>query len=138
MVSVRFSLRKTELVIGVVSIILTATFLCLGLRGYTAGMVSLLMAAYAFTVIRRRKEHVFYDKNMFLYALSLFSRLFAYTALIFIASAYPKYDVIYYVSSFICLIYAVLAYINNRQSGEPLSMYLYFQVLTVFFILVRY
>ena len=138
MVSVRFSLRKTELVIGVISIVLTATFLCLGLREYIAGMLSLLMVAYAFMMIRRRKEHVFYDKNMFLYALSVFSRLFAYTALIFIASVYPKYDVIFYISSFICLIYAVLAYINNNQSGEPLSMYLYFQVLVIFFILIRY
>ncbi len=132
------SLVKIEAIIGLLSVILASIFLYIDKRGYIPIILSIMIIVYSIIMISKRKEHVYYNNNIFMYAFSLFCKLFAYIALIFIVCSYPKYDLIYYISSILFMIYGVLAYINNKQGREILSIYIYFQVLTIFFTLIRY
>ncbi len=128
-------LIRAEVILGLISIILTSILLATGKEGYISILLSLASIGLLIVSITKREEHAYWGNNTLMYIFSLFCKLFVYIALIFILLSYPWYDLIAFIAVFLCVAYAILAQIFNKESNEILSIYLYSQVLVVFFML---
>ena len=128
------SLHLIELIFGVVYLITNIILARYQKFGILSMFSSLMIIAFAVLMIIFRKRHVYFKLKPAMFFFSLYYKLFALGALIFIFANYTMKDVISIVLVAICILYMIFAYIVKKQYNEMFNAYVYWQIVTLFFL----
>lgn len=126
------SLVKMELGFGLLNLALCMLFANLNMYGFLTLSSSLVLILFIISYIKMREKHVYFKEKPLLFALSLFYKIYAYFATVFILNEYPGRDIVVLILIILTVVYMVLSYINQKQYKEMLNAYLYFQYLILF------
>lgn len=126
------SLVKMELAFGIVNLALCMLFANLNMYGFLTLSSTVVLILFIISYIKMREKHVYFKKKPLLFALSLFYKIYAYFAAVFILNDYPGRDIVVLILMILTVVYMVLSYINQKQYKEMLNAYLYFMYVSIF------
>lgn len=126
------SLVKMELAFGIVNLALCMLFANLNMYGFLTLSSSVVLILFIISYIMMREKHVYFKEKPLLFALSLFYKIYAYFAAVFILNEYPGRDIVVLILMILTVVYMVLSYINQKQYKEMLNAYLYFMYVSIF------
>lgn len=132
-----YRLPKIELIFGAIYFTLSITLGYFHKFGLLSLVSSLMIIAFIVVMIKMKEKHVYYKDNHLMFILSLFYKVYALIAVIFIISGYPMRDIISFILIVLVIFYMILAYLNKKQYIEILNAYIYMQVVIFVFFAFR-
>ncbi|MDD2287551.1 MAG: hypothetical protein ACK5MH_02690 [Bacteroidales bacterium] len=135
---ITLSLSKIELIFGILYLTSNLILRYNNKLGLISMISSLMIIAFFVIMIKNRMKHIYYKDKPIMFILSLFYKVYAAIAVIFIMVNYPMRDIILLIGIVLAVIYIVLAYFNNRRYYEMLNAYIYWQTAGALYFLLMY